>query len=180
MYLVFHRILDFKTGLDFHLGPFFIWFIHSFIYFTTALFFFSIGFRIFSEIDHHKIPITNYFFKIALMIIFHTQKNHLCNLRSKTLLRSITVVLFIISCSKKGSGSSGNGSGSGNTTLRVDSISPTSGTAGTLVTIYGTGFSGSTAGDALTVNGVSVTPVDGKTQMISFTVPTGWFPAQWQ
>ncbi|HEY4875699.1 MAG TPA: IPT/TIG domain-containing protein [Puia sp.] len=57
--------------------------------------------------------------------------------------------------------------------MHIDSISPTPGGAGILVTIYGEGFSASAAGDAVTVNGVSIAPVDATTQMISFTVPTG-------
>ncbi|HLY68954.1 MAG TPA: IPT/TIG domain-containing protein, partial [Puia sp.] len=85
----------------------------------------------------------------------------------------VTTVLFAISCSKKSAGSSGNGGGGGNNSLHIDSISPASGPAGTLVTIYGTGFSATAAGDAVTVNGVSVPAVDATTQMISFTVPTG-------
>ncbi|HSZ86885.1 MAG TPA: IPT/TIG domain-containing protein [Puia sp.] len=89
----------------------------------------------------------------------------------KLLAFFIAVTLFVISCSKKSAGSGGGGGGT--TTLHIDSISPTSGGAGVLVTIYGAGFSSSTSADAVTVNGVSVAATDAASQTISFNVPVG-------
>ncbi|MES1217399.1 MAG: IPT/TIG domain-containing protein [Bacteroidota bacterium] len=95
---------------------------------------------------------------------------------------SIKIILLLVitgsllfSCSKSGNDTStGGGTTGGNTSkLKIDSISPASGIAGTQVTIYGKGFSTTASSDIVTVNGKTVTVTDAELQTLRFTVPAG-------
>lgn len=57
--------------------------------------------------------------------------------------------------------------------LSISSLSPGSGTVGTAVTIYGAGFSGVPANNAVQFNGVSATVTGSAAGSLAVTVPTG-------
>jgi hypothetical protein len=79
------------------------------------------------------------------------------------------VVILFWGC---GGGNSGGGGG-GSTTPTISSLSPTSGAAGTAVTISGTNFGSSQGTSTVTFNSTAATPTSWSSSSIVVSVPTG-------
>jgi len=91
-----------------------------------------------------------------------------------TALPLAAIILYTASCSKMSTGSNNNTGGvGGNGSITIDSISPSSGISGTLITIYSKEFNAASSVDTVTVNGKQVKITDASSGMITFNVPTG-------